>query len=95
MRLYLVVSLFLFIFVPMTTEELKQITHTVENYEVKDLRWLQRDNIIVGLVRDPFTGKPTFNNGFISCAWRKNGLPTNKMKGREDLTLKINLVVTK
>ena len=32
------------------------------------------------------------NEGFISCAWRKNGFTTNKMKGREDLNLKINLV---
>lgn len=76
----------------MEQEVLKQITHTVENYEVKALRWLKRDNIIVGLVKCPFVGKANINEGFISCAWRKNGFTTNKMKGREDLNLKINLV---
>ena len=76
----------------MKQEDLNKITHTEENYPVKDLRWLPKDNIIVGLVQDPFRGKPTHNEGYVSCAWRKNGFATNKMKGREDLKLKINLV---
>jgi len=76
----------------MEREDLDKITETIEQYPVKDLRWLPKDNIIVGLVQDPFTGKATINNGYISCAWRKNGFTTNKMKGREDLNLKINLV---
>jgi hypothetical protein len=76
----------------MKQEDLNKITKTVEGYLVKDLRWLQRDNIIVGLVKCPFLGRATYNEGFITCAWRKNGFTTNKLKGREDLNLKINLV---
>lgn len=76
----------------MEQEVLNKITETIEGYSVKSLRWLPKDNIIVGLVQDPFRGKPTHNEGYVSCAWRKNGYATNLMKGREDLKLKINLV---
>lgn len=76
----------------MEQEDLNKITETIEGYPVKALRWLKRDNIIVGLVKCPFVGKANINEGFISCAWRKNGFTTNKMKGREDLNLQINLV---
>jgi hypothetical protein len=76
----------------MKQADLDKITETVEGYSVRNLRWLPLDNIITGLVQDPFTGKANINDGYISCAWRKNGFTTNKMKGREDLKLKINLV---
>jgi hypothetical protein len=76
----------------MKQEDLDKIIETVEGYPVKALRWLKRDNIIVGLVKCPFVGKANINEGFISCAWRKNGFTTNKMKGREDLNIQINLV---
>jgi hypothetical protein len=70
-------------------EILKHITETIEGYEVKDLRWLPLDNIIVGLVKPPYNN-PKVHNGFESCAWKKNGYPTNRNKGRKDLILKMN-----
>lgn len=73
----------------MTKEELSLITETTSGYPVKDLRWLPIDNIIVGLVKDPILGKANLHDGYISGAWRKNGSPTNRIKGCEDLTLKI------
>lgn len=67
------------------------ITHTVEGYEVKDLVWKPTDNIIRGLVKDPVTGRDTFNDGFVVTTWRKNGATTPKYGGaeRKDLYLKI------
>lgn len=74
----------------MTEEELKQITETIEGYSVKDLRWLSKDNIIVGLVKCPYLGKPNLFNGYTSGMWKRNGIPTNKIKGHDHLTLKMN-----
>ena len=73
----------------MNLNELKQITQTVEGYPVKDLRWLPLDNIIVGLVKCPYMGKPTFNEGYVSGMWKRNGSPTNKIKGFDHLYLDI------
>jgi hypothetical protein len=73
----------------MTTDELKQITQTIEGYPVKNLRWLPLDNIIVGLVKCPYLGKPSFNEGYVSGMWKRNGSPTNKIKGFDHLYLDI------
>ncbi len=76
----------------MIKELITNITETIEGYEVKNLRWLPIDNIIVGLVKDPILANPKLNNGFIAVTWKRNGKPTNKYGGanRSDLTLKIN-----
>ena len=73
----------------MTTDQLKLITQTIENYPVKDLKYNLRDNIIVGLVQDPVLGKESLRDGFICVQWKTNGLPTNKFKGVKELTLKM------
>lgn len=74
----------------MEENELVLITHTLDGFDVKGLRWNLTDNVITGLVRCPILGKPHINDGFIGCAWRRNGKTTNKHKGRNDLDLKIN-----
>ena len=74
----------------MTSEELKRITETIDGSLVKDLRWLSTDNIIVGLVKDEIYGKDHINDGYKSGQWSRNGTPTNRIKGRTELTLKIN-----
>lgn len=78
----------------MKQEYLDTITQTATGYPVKNLRWLKVDNIIVGQVKDPVTGKDTLHYGFVSGAWRKNGQPTNKIKNRPDLALLIDLSKT-
>lgn len=75
----------------MNQEYLKTITKTISGLEVKNLRWLKVDNIIVGQVKDPVWGKETLHGGFISAQWTRRGIPTNKIKGREDLKLDIDL----
>jgi hypothetical protein len=75
----------------MNQEYLNTIKETTTGFEVKNLRWLPVDNIIVGLVKDPIWGRETLHDGFISGAWRKNGTPTNRIKNRTDLALPINL----
>lgn len=74
----------------MIEELIPTITHTKEGYPVRNLKWNQLDNIIVGQVKDPVLGRETFNEGYIVCQWRKNGAATNRFKGREDLKLNIN-----
>ena len=73
----------------MNINELNQITQTIEGYPVKNLRWLPLDNIIVGLVKCPYLGKDTLNEGYVSGMWRRNGTPTNKIKGFDHLYLDI------
>jgi hypothetical protein len=68
--------------------ELSKITHTIEGYEVKSLRFIKMDNVIVGLVKCPIWGKDTLHNGFVSCKWRKNG-SNLKDKNRTDLNIKL------
>ena len=75
----------------MKQEYLDTITETAAGHPVKNLRWLAVDNIIVGLVQDPLTGKPNFRDGYVSGQWKRNGLPTNTIKGRDELKLQINL----
>ena len=74
----------------MDKEQLNIIIETVEGYPVKNLKWLPTDNIITGLVKCPVLGNPNIHEGFISGMWRKSGLPTNRIKGMKELTLKIN-----
>lgn len=69
--------------------ELDKITHTIEDYEVKNLRWLPIDNIIVGLVKCPIWGIPHLYDGYVSCKWNRKGFNL-KDKSRKDLTLKMN-----
>lgn len=75
----------------MIEELIPAITHTIEGYPVRNLKWNPTDNIIVGQVKDPIVGREGFNEGYVVCQWRKNGYATNKFKGREDLKLKIIL----
>lgn len=79
----------------MKQEELDLITETITGYPVKELRWKKMDNIIVGKVKCPTLGKETYNNGYINGTWKKNGAPTNIIRGIEELRLKINLVESK
>ena len=78
----------------MNQEVLNSITQTTTGYPVRGLRWKAVDCIIVGQVKCPVIGKEGFNDGYVSCAWRKNGKPTNFNKGNEDFILEINLEVT-
>jgi hypothetical protein len=73
----------------MKQEDLNKITQTIEGDEVKNLIFKPLDNIIVGLVKCPILGKLHLHNGFISGQWLANGTPTNRIKGRKDLRLKI------
>lgn len=70
-------------------ELLKKVTQTIEGYPVKDLKWNVRDNIIIGRVKDPITGRPEFHDGWVTVQFKKNGTATNNWKGREDLKLKL------
>ena len=69
----------------MKQEYLNTITHTATGLAVKNLRWLPVDNIITGLVECPILNKT------ISGQWRSSGVPTNRIKGRAELKLEINL----
>lgn len=75
----------------MKQEYLNTITETATGIPVKSLRWLKVDNIIVGQVKDPVWGKETLHEGYVSGMWTTKGIPTNKIKGREDLKLNIDL----
>ena len=72
-------------------ERIKNITETVEGYEVKELVWLERDGVIRGRVKDPVTGRDDLHNGFVVATWRKNGslMPRYGGNARTDLYLKI------
>jgi len=74
----------------MTQEQLSKITHTVSGYPVKNLRWRQTDNIITGLVKDPYPVNPNLHDGFISGQWRSSGTPTNTIKGRDEFNLEMS-----
>jgi hypothetical protein len=70
---------------------LDKIIETVEGYSVKELAWLERDNVIRGKVKCPVQGNEDLHDGFITCVWRKNGsvIPRYGGKDREYLNLKI------
>jgi len=70
-------------------DRVKDVTQTIEGYTIKDLTWLDRDNLYRGLVQDPIRGRATLHNGFIVCTWRKNGKLTAKYGGadRNDLDI--------
>jgi|Laugrespbdmm15dd_1035085.scaffolds.fasta_scaffold171305_1 hypothetical protein len=72
-------------------ERIKNITETVEGYEVKELAWLERDGVIRGRVKDPVTGRDDLHNGFVVATWRKNGslMPRYGGNARTDLYLKL------
>ena len=72
-------------------ELLQRITKTVSNAEVKNLRWLPTDNIIVGQVKDDIFGNPNVHDGFCSGMWNRLGIPVNRIKGRSELKLVMNL----
>jgi len=74
-------------------EFIKDIKETTKGYPVKNLKWNQLDNIIVGMVKCPIFGNDKLHEGYIVCQWRKNGSATNRFKGREDLKLKLNYEV--
>lgn len=70
-------------------EFITNISKTSDGYPVKDLKWNQRDNIIVGMVKCPILGRDNLHDGYISCQWKRNGYATNLFKGRKDLKLNI------
>ena len=72
----------------MEIEILNTITQTVEGYPVKNIKFNQLDNIIVGQVLCPIIGKPNLHEGYITLTWRRNGLCI-KEKNRPDLKLEI------
>lgn len=74
----------------MKQEYLNTITETATGIPVRSLRYLKVDNIIVGQVKDSMWGKETLHEGYISGMWTRKGIPTNKIKGREDLKLNID-----
>lgn len=66
-----------------------EITSTEAGYPIKDLKWNQRDNIFVGLVKDPLYGRPDLYDGFVSVQWNKQGKPLKVNKGRKELILPV------
>lgn len=70
-------------------DKLKIITVTTGNFEVKDLKYNQRDNIIVGLVKDTEYGNPLLRDGWICVQWTRQGKPLKLNKGRIELNLSI------
>ena len=71
-------------------EFIKDITHTIDELPVKDLRWLPIDNIIVGAVKDPIFGKPELHDGWVIVQWSRYGKPLKQNKGRTELIIKLN-----
>ena len=69
----------------MNQEYLSTVSETTTGLAVKNLKWLPVDNIITGLVYCPILNKT------ISGQWRKNGVPTNGIKGRDELKLNLDL----
>lgn len=69
--------------------KLTNIKLTDGGYEVKDLRYIEVDYIIVGMVKDPVLGNPNLREGFVSCQWNKHGFPIRHNKGKTDLKLEI------
>lgn len=70
-------------------ETLKHIQETIEGYPVKNLKWNEMDNIIVGMVKEPY-GNIKVHDGYVCVQWKRNGYPTNRNKGRKDLILKMD-----
>jgi len=66
-----------------------KVTHTIEGYLVKDLRFKPVDNIIVGLCKDPIH-PIDLHNGFVAMQWTRQGKPLRINKGRTDLILNFN-----
>jgi hypothetical protein len=73
----------------MEQELLNKVTQTIDGHEVRNLRWIALDNIIVGQVKDPVFGKPSLHDGFCSCQWNRHGFPLKSNKGRNELKLNI------
>lgn len=67
---------------------IKTITQTIEGYPVKNLKFNQLDNIIVGQVLCPVIGRDNLHDGYVTLTWRKNGTCI-KEKNRPDLKLLI------
>lgn len=72
----------------MEEDIIKNITQTVEGYPVKNLKFNQLDNILVGQVLCPIIGKLNLHGGYITLTWRRNG-SCIKEKNRPDLKLEI------
>lgn len=70
-------------------EIVKTITQTVEGYPIKNIKWNERDNLIVGQVKCPIIGNPKLHDGYVTVQWNKRGKPINFNKGREDFILNL------
>lgn len=75
----------------MKDEILKQITTTIEGYEVIDLRYKKVDNLIVGRVKCPVIGNPALHNGFVVCCWSYTGKPHWRYGGKNRPDLELDL----
>lgn len=64
-----------------------QVSKTTADYPVKDLRWSERDNLYIGLVKDPVYGREDLHDGFIVVVWNKQGKPQKVNKGRNELII--------
>lgn len=75
----------------MEKDILDKIVETVEGYPVKELSWLERDNVIRGRVKCPVQGNPNLHDGYVVCVWRRSGtvIPRYGGKDRQYLNLKI------
>ena len=70
-------------------DNLANIKKTIGGFEVKNLRYIKQDNVIVGQVKDPSTLTPNLHGGFISCTWTRQGKPLKINKDRPELNLVI------
>ena len=67
----------------MKKEDLDLITETIEHHPVKDLAWLNQDNVIRGRVKCPVQGRENLHEGYVVCVWRKNGTVIPRYGGKE------------
>ena len=73
-------------------KNIDKITQTLGGYPIKDLRYKERDNLFVGLVEDPISGKPSLHNGYVVVVWRRNGKVEPRYgSGRTDLEIDVKL----
>jgi len=72
---------------------LDKITHTKNGYPVKGLRFKKLDNIYVGFVQDPIWGKPTLNDGYVTCVWNKKGKVIERYGGKKRTDLEIDIIL--
>lgn len=71
--------------------KLETITETTGKHQLKNLRFIELDNIIVGQVLCPLHGNPNLHEGYVSIQWNKHGFPIRKYKGMSEYSITLNL----